>query len=394
MKIKHDKLKWRPFWASHVGAMKGCLDFLDIPMSDAWLAGGVGHAFVMNINDNVSAAGPTAWNTEMMMLLGHNLGFHISGVFAWKSDPQFEIKQKLAWETARRALDQGFPCYGWELGIAEYYVVCGYDSYGYYYSGIGTAEYEFDLSRDRKQELASGTFTEQLRQDLFHRGIELSDNVRVERRFGCWIIKDEDDGRRYSILEDRNGRLMLHGEYEISQGFKKWTELGDSKLGLLELYSVEPAYTSDDDAIVKEVLEFALEFAQGPRKWVKDGFHTGLAAYETWKRALDNRKADAFGTAYNAAVWQECRMLASQFLQEAAERIGGAKAFELREAAKWYDSVAQELNILTERFPFHQRSPEHIRDEEALDQASRALSRAQIAERRALEKLQRIAHMI
>jgi hypothetical protein len=363
-------------------------------MSDAWLAGGIGHAFVMNINDNVSAAGPTAWNTEMIMLLGHNLGFHVSGVFTWKSDPQFEIKQKLAWETARRALDQGFPCYGWELGIAEYYVVCGYDSYGYYYSGIGTAQYEFDLSRDRKQELASGTFTEHLRQELFRRGIVLSDNVRVERRFGCWIIKDEDDGRGYSVLEDKNGRLMLHGEYEMSQGFKKWTELGDSKLGLLELYSVEPAYTSDDDAIVKEVLEFVLEFAQGPRKWVKEGFHTGLAAYETWKRALDNRRADAFGTAYNASVWQECRMLAAHFLQEAAERIGGSTAFELREAAKWYDTVAQELIILTERFPFHQRSPEHIRDEEALDQASCALGRAQIAEHRALEKLQRIVYMI
>ncbi|TMV45909.1 hypothetical protein FE783_27595 [Paenibacillus mesophilus] len=394
MSVKLGKLQWRPFWASHIGALKGCLDYLGIRMSDAWLAGGIGHAFVLNVNANVSAAGPTAWNTEMMRLLGHNLGYNVTGISAWKHDPEFGTKQKLAWETAKRALDQGLPCYGWELGIAEYYAINGYNQYGYYYSGIGTASFKFDLEKDRKGELTDGVFTDRLRDDLALRGMALSEDVTVNNRFGCWIIKDEEEGTLYSILEDESGRLMLHGEYETSQGFKQWDDLGASTIGLMELYSVEPAYTSDDAAVVKEALEFALEFAESPRKWVQSGFRSGLAGYDAWKHALDNRSADGFGHAYNAAVWQECRMLASMFLLEAADRIGGGAAARLREAAKWYDDVSRELAVVAERFPFHRRRPEHIRDSESLDAASRALSRAQSAEQRGLERLRHIVGLL
>jgi len=32
-------------------------------------------------------------------------------------------------------IDQGLPCYGWELDDAEFYVIYGYDDQGYYFSG-------------------------------------------------------------------------------------------------------------------------------------------------------------------------------------------------------------------------------------------------------------------
>jgi len=390
MQVKLENLKWRPFWASYIGTLKGCLDFLNIRMSDSWLSGGVGHAFVLNINKNVSAAGPTAWNNEMTRLLGHNLGFNVNSVSAWKNDPQFETKQRLAWETVKRSLEKGIPCLGWELGIAEYYVVNGYNQYGYFYSGIGTADYLFDLENDWKQDLEIGVFSEKMRQVLLLRGLTLSTNVQIYMRFGCWIIKDVEDGREFSVLEDNKGRLMFHGEYNISQAFKPWDQLGRSSIGLLELYTVEPAYLSNDPAIVKEALEFAIEYGQGPRKWVKEGFNSGLQGYETWRYALDNRCADGFGVAYNASFWQECRTLAAQFLVEAADRIGGVNAIELYEAAKWYDEVSQELKFVAEKFPFHQRSPEHIRDGDALDQASHALGRAQRAEQQGMERIKRL----
>jgi hypothetical protein len=47
---KHLKnLRWNPRMVSHLGCIKGCLDYLGMDISDAWLFGGTGHAFIINI---------------------------------------------------------------------------------------------------------------------------------------------------------------------------------------------------------------------------------------------------------------------------------------------------------------------------------------------------------
>ena len=38
-----ENCRWTPRWVSHLGCIKGCLDFLGIEISDAWLYGGTGH---------------------------------------------------------------------------------------------------------------------------------------------------------------------------------------------------------------------------------------------------------------------------------------------------------------------------------------------------------------
>jgi hypothetical protein len=130
-----ENLRWRPMWVSHLGCIKGCLDYLGFEVTDAWLYGATGHAFVMNMHDAVCPSGPTAWNTEKLFELGKNVGYVIDGVFALKSHDDFKEKQEKAWEHARKALDRGTPCYGWELDIPEYYVIYGYDDVGYHFSG-------------------------------------------------------------------------------------------------------------------------------------------------------------------------------------------------------------------------------------------------------------------
>jgi len=72
--------------------------------------------------------------------LGKNIGYEIDGVFGTKSAGDFAEKQKRAWEFVKSAIDQGLPCYGWELDIPEFYVVYGYDDAGYYFSGPGCDE--------------------------------------------------------------------------------------------------------------------------------------------------------------------------------------------------------------------------------------------------------------
>ena len=137
MEKKLQNPRWKPMWVSHLGCVKGCLEYLDLDVSDAWLFGATGHAFIINIHEVVCPSGPTAWKTEMLFKLGRNVGYNVDGVFGHKSDSDFAEKQKLAWEKTKQAIDKGLPCYGWELDIPEYYVVHGYDDKGYYFSGPG-----------------------------------------------------------------------------------------------------------------------------------------------------------------------------------------------------------------------------------------------------------------
>ena len=131
-------LRWAPSWVSHLGCIRGCIDYLGIEMTDGWLYGGTGHAFVLNVHEDGSCpSGPTAWNHRVIFTLGENLGFSIAGVTGGKESGELPGAQERAWDLVRRSVDEGVPCYGWELEVPEYYVVHGYDDVGYYYSGPG-----------------------------------------------------------------------------------------------------------------------------------------------------------------------------------------------------------------------------------------------------------------
>jgi hypothetical protein len=129
-------LRWSPHWVSHLGCIKGCLDYLRIDVSDAWLYGATGHAFVVNISaKDICPSGPTAWNTEMIYKLGRNVGYVVESVTGSRRHESLEELQKKAWDHIRSAIDHGHPCVGWELAVPEFYVIHGYDDTGYYFSG-------------------------------------------------------------------------------------------------------------------------------------------------------------------------------------------------------------------------------------------------------------------
>ncbi|MBN2379580.1 hypothetical protein JXM67_07240 [candidate division WOR-3 bacterium] len=143
--VKLENLSWKPMWTTHAACIKGCLDYLEMDVSDAWLFGASGHAFVINIHEQLCPSGPTAWNTSPTFELGSNVGYETEGIFAESSNPDFEKKQSEAWDMVRKAIDEGFPGYGWELNIPEYYVINGYDEEGYYYSGPIMQGYKMPL---------------------------------------------------------------------------------------------------------------------------------------------------------------------------------------------------------------------------------------------------------
>jgi hypothetical protein len=303
-------LRWTPLWVSHLGCVKGCLNYLGLQVSNGWLFGATGHAFVINVHDIVCPSGPTAWNTEMITRLGKNLGYETRGLCARHEDADFERKVKTVWENTKLAIDNGLPSYGWELKIPEFYVVYGYDDIGYYYSGV---------------EVCEGT------------------------------------------------------------GPKPWQELGNTKIGLLEMYSLSKTQPADDKTTVKEALAFALAHASNRPEWTFPKYHAGLAAFDAWVNALEGGTADGFGVALNAAVWHECRQFAVDFLKEAKERLGSAgPSFD--EAISCYQTVAESLKKVTELFPFPPNA-EHIKEEERRKKVAKALKSAREAEAQGLKVL-------
>jgi len=146
MKKELANLQWQPLWVSHIGCIKGCLDYLGRDVSTAWIFGATGHAFLLNICEGVDLSGPTALNLEMIFELGRNIGYTTGQVSGARSDADFREKRRLAWERARWAIDRGLPCYVWNLDprFPEFYVIYGYDEgeegavAGYYFSGPGS----------------------------------------------------------------------------------------------------------------------------------------------------------------------------------------------------------------------------------------------------------------
>jgi len=316
-----ENCQWTPRWVSHLACIKGCLDYLGIDVSDPWLYGGTGHAFVINLHEQVCPSGPTAWKTVKLFGLGRNLGYQVKGVFGSKHNGDLRQLQQEAWDHARQAIDQGLPCYGWELEIPEFYVVCGYDEVGYYFSGPG-----------------------------------------------C----------------------------EQGKGPKPWQELGDTGIGVVEMYSVEPGQAADNATVVKEALSFALSFAENPAEWVFKDYRSGTGGYDNWISALQEGKASDMGMRYNAGVWLECRQNAVGFLQEAQSRLPGHTDTLFDEAQAHYAVVSDSLEKVSKLYPWTHAAP----DEDVLpvDDRSRAavetLQTAREAEAAALQALSEIIQVL
>jgi len=309
-------LRWNSAWTSHMGCIKGCVDWLSAQgrmpaVTRAWIFGGTGHAFIINFSPDACPSGPTAWHTEMLFKNGANLGYDIDGVITWKRKPDFAAKQEAAWTYVRRCIDEDIPVYGWELRVPEYYTVHGYDDVGYYYSGPTLDE---------------------------------------------------------------------------GEGPKPWRELGDTEIGLIELYSTRPSEPRPDDEIVRASLAFALKHADDPGDWKYGNYVTGPAAFDAWVNALENGSAGRFGHSYNAEVWHECRAEAVNFLREAKERIGGDGAFD--EAIERYSAVRDALSEVQQLDPFP--PPEASEATMTSPEAAEHVRQAGAGERKALDSLRAI----
>ena len=116
-------LKMYPFNTTLIGVLKGVFDYFRIPVSDPWLFGGSGHAFLINIHEELCPSGPYVWNYKTFFELVRKLGVEMKdlGFFHPRSTPD-EIKE--IEEVLRRNIDENVPC---SLLNLENQLVSGYN---------------------------------------------------------------------------------------------------------------------------------------------------------------------------------------------------------------------------------------------------------------------------
>lgn len=116
-------LKMYPFNTTLMGVLKGVFDYFRIAASDAWLFGGSGHAFLINIHEELCPSGPYVWNYKTFFELARKLGVEIKdlGFFHPKSPPD-EIRE--IEEVLRRNIDEDVPC---SLLNLENQLISGYN---------------------------------------------------------------------------------------------------------------------------------------------------------------------------------------------------------------------------------------------------------------------------
>ena len=191
---------------------------------------------------------------------------------------------------------------------------------------------------------------------------------------------------------DDNGYL-LSGPVDDAPG--DWRKFGADAVGFLEIWSIRPGEKADDKATIKAALSFAADMAKAPDKRTIDPGTGGLSGYDNWAKGLESGKGDAFGGAYNTAIWAECRRFAVEFLKEANQRTGKNYDSLFQPAIKQYKQVSDNLNAVEKLFPYKSATEEewkrNMDDSERRQKAVEHLKAAKAAEAKGLELLAQIA---
>ncbi|MBN2240796.1 MAG: hypothetical protein JW712_13565 [Dehalococcoidales bacterium] len=236
--------------------------------------------------------------------------------------------------------------------------------------------------------------THSSQEDFSDRQKEAWDMIResIDRGMPCYGFELE--APEYYVINGYNdtGYFYSGPSGKPDNPLIPWQDLGSSDIGILEVYSIRPGKPADDEKTIKEALEFALEYAQGPEKWVFPNYRSGIAGYDIWIETLEEGLADGTGMAYNTGVWAECRVYAERFLREASRRLNGDVRGLLHDAADAYSDVAENLAKVSEFLPFPIGN--EINDPKICRKAATYLRSARESEKTGLELLGKIVESL
>jgi len=118
-----NSLKQPPFNTTLMGVIKGVLDYYGIEASNALTYGGTGHAFLINIHEELCPSGPYCWKYEGFYKLLRNLGLEMTDLGFFHPGNSPEERERVE-RTVRDYLDQGLAC---SLLNDENQLIYGYD---------------------------------------------------------------------------------------------------------------------------------------------------------------------------------------------------------------------------------------------------------------------------
>ncbi|MCR2805763.1 RNA polymerase sigma factor [Paenibacillus soyae] len=189
------------------------------------------------------------------------------------------------------------------------------------------------------------------------------------------IVYGYDDEEQVLYAEDAKGKHVLPYD-RFGRG-----ESG----GVFVLAVTEPKPIGEREAIAN-ALDMAVRHAYGELTFV--GYVCGLPAYDCWMEAFRKRRVDRIGNAYTAQIAADARGYAARFLRDVGAKFEDAAALAL-EAAGHYETAAENLERMTERFPFPAGGQPD--DPAVAEEAIHLLKRASAAEESGVRALRRLA---
>lgn len=114
-------LKMPPLNTTLMGVIKGVSDYFGLGYSDAWLYGGSGHAFLINIPSDLCPSGPYVWNHKPFYKLVRNLGIETTDLGFSHATPE---ERRRIEGILKKSIDSKMPC---ALRDKEDQIISGYD---------------------------------------------------------------------------------------------------------------------------------------------------------------------------------------------------------------------------------------------------------------------------
>jgi hypothetical protein len=194
---------------------------------------------------------------------------------------------------------------------------------------------------------------------------------------------------------DEEGYFYLGPGNDETSGPRPWRDVGNSEIGILEIYSVHPTNTANPVKTIRDSFERALYHSGNPSDLIFQNYRSGIVGYDWWIAAIEDGSALSMGHSYNAAVWSECRKYAVEFIKEAKKHVEGEAKNLLDEARASYEISARNLEHVHNDYPFSQilgQVPLGI--DERTQRTVQALKRAKDAEKNGLAILRTIVEVL
>jgi len=126
--VEINNLKMPPLNTTLMGVVKGSLDYYGLEYTTPEVFGKSGHAFLINIHEQLCPSGPYCWNREPASILIQNLGIKMNDLGFFSPENKNEDRKAVE-QKVRDALDKKVPC---SLLNMENQLITGYDSTGFF----------------------------------------------------------------------------------------------------------------------------------------------------------------------------------------------------------------------------------------------------------------------